>query len=831
MSKISINDSASSRIAKSMGVTNAKMTKIATNISTGQKSIADDVAGSGIAARLSNQIRSMTQATNNTRQGKSMLSTAEAGLQVIMESLQRMKELTVQVQSADIGESDAASLNFELQQQRQEINRIANSTNFNGKFLLNGVIANTGYQTGFKGDVLDTSGTEKANGSLLVNTRDSASAKKYKANDRGAGIKNITFATDSKDGPISVSFQNVKENQGVMRVRNNATNKFQDIDIIGRIATGTTRTLYFDQLGVTIELDDRFNVGSGRVNDFANFNADFGERINDIDILNTVGGTHALKVNANTSGNNNVKIAATHGELLGITTGTITINAATAATSTLTLAATTASGGNFTSSTVNLSTTGAKTVTLSRANASGNGYDAITVQFTVNTAVADGDTITLQMNELADSRISTGTINTAAVVSAGGGTITANSAGQNDNIKIVNTTGNIYGIQNGLAYFDMTTAASATLNLAAVSATDGTTAHNFTSVGTIDMTATGQKNVVLRRIDPNDNTKSDTIEVQFTVGAAFANGNTGSIDLQQLRNPLNLNNRVIQTSGTGRIAANSATLNSLTNDKIQIVGSSGKISGLTKGSLSISVVDDATNGKLTIAAESQDYDTAKGQFKTNADGTPIMVQNNFELENVNLTQLGERSYTLVRRHKDNPNEVDTITVKFDITTAFVNGDTTATVVALNQMKHILFVDHEVSQAAQLRFQVGTGSSADDRIALDLQGVTSEQLGLSDDDNIKTKEAASIIAAKIDEAINRVLDRIAVIGATSNRLDKASDILAASIENFESAKDTLIAVDLPTESVKHVGAVLEFQIKNAMLAKTNSLRENILRLLQ
>lgn len=98
----------------------------------------DDAAGIGIASRMSAQIRGLSQASRNANNAISLTQTMEGGLDQIHEMLQRMRELAVQAADDSNQTVDRTSLNQEFGQLRTEIERIADSTKFNGQNVLNG---------------------------------------------------------------------------------------------------------------------------------------------------------------------------------------------------------------------------------------------------------------------------------------------------------------------------------------------------------------------------------------------------------------------------------------------------------------------------------------------------------------------------------------------------------------------------------------------------------------------------------------------------------------------------------------------------------------------
>lgn len=99
---------------------------------------ADDAAGSAISTVLSGDIRSLTQARRNANDGISLIETAEGGLNEITNIMVRLRELSIQAASDTIGIRERQYLNQEFFLLKDEIDRIALSTEFNGTRLLMG---------------------------------------------------------------------------------------------------------------------------------------------------------------------------------------------------------------------------------------------------------------------------------------------------------------------------------------------------------------------------------------------------------------------------------------------------------------------------------------------------------------------------------------------------------------------------------------------------------------------------------------------------------------------------------------------------------------------
>jgi len=126
------------------------LTTSMTRLSSGLRinSAADDAAGMQIATRETSQIRGQNVAVKNANDGISMAQTAEGALQESTNILQRMRELAVQSANGTNGTADTVATNQEFAQMSDELTRIAQSTNLNGKNLLDGTAGTMTLQVG-----------------------------------------------------------------------------------------------------------------------------------------------------------------------------------------------------------------------------------------------------------------------------------------------------------------------------------------------------------------------------------------------------------------------------------------------------------------------------------------------------------------------------------------------------------------------------------------------------------------------------------------------------------------------------------------------------------
>lgn len=112
----------------------------------------DDAAGLAISDRMTSQIRGLNQAVRNANDGISLAQTAEGALGESTNILQRMRELAIQSANDTNSASDRANLQKEVTQLQSELNRIAETTTFNGKNILDGSFTSAKFHVGANAD-------------------------------------------------------------------------------------------------------------------------------------------------------------------------------------------------------------------------------------------------------------------------------------------------------------------------------------------------------------------------------------------------------------------------------------------------------------------------------------------------------------------------------------------------------------------------------------------------------------------------------------------------------------------------------------------------------
>ncbi len=128
----------------------SELDKASERLSSGRRinSAADDAAGLAISNRQTAAIRGLDQAVRNANDGISLIQTAEGALEESTNILQRMRELAIQSANGIYSDTDRATLNAEVQQLKAELDRIAETTTFNGQKVLDGSLGEIALQVG-----------------------------------------------------------------------------------------------------------------------------------------------------------------------------------------------------------------------------------------------------------------------------------------------------------------------------------------------------------------------------------------------------------------------------------------------------------------------------------------------------------------------------------------------------------------------------------------------------------------------------------------------------------------------------------------------------------
>ncbi len=250
---------ASINAQRNMSRTESELATSLSRLSSGMRITAakDDAAGLAISEKLKAQIRGLSQDERNAQDGISLVQTAEGALNEVSGALIRMRELAVQAATGTLGTEERGYLNNEFAALMTEIDRIADVTEFNGKYLLNGA-ASTGidFQVGLtsgandritaKIDAVNTTG-------MKINTQDISTQ---------TGARNSLDAIDNAIKSVSGTRGGLgaTQNRLTITVNNLATqrenisaanSRIRDVDVATE-TVNMTRSQILMQAGVSV---------------------------------------------------------------------------------------------------------------------------------------------------------------------------------------------------------------------------------------------------------------------------------------------------------------------------------------------------------------------------------------------------------------------------------------------------------------------------------------------------------------------------------------------------------------------------------------------------
>ena len=259
---------------RNLSASDEMATRSLSKLSSGTRVVSarDDAASMAIGARLNATTQALKTATVNVGQANSMLQIADGGMATIDDILVRMKTLAVQSSSGNLSDTERGFLNDEFTELRDEIDRIASSTNFNGIQLL-----------GDGGDVAIEFGDLAAAGSgealVAVNGFDNFAItdNNYWATDTD---------TDLTDNNFEVNINYGAGDQVIMTVTSTidgAADRTQSIDVTDfrtggttAIGAGESATLNFDELGLSFTVNTNFSASVATIRADNTGASDFG---------------------------------------------------------------------------------------------------------------------------------------------------------------------------------------------------------------------------------------------------------------------------------------------------------------------------------------------------------------------------------------------------------------------------------------------------------------------------------------------------------------------------------------------------------------------------
>ena len=240
---LTINTNVSSLTAqRNLSASQSSLATSMQRLSSGLRvnSAKDDAAGLAIAERMNSQTRGLNVAARNANDGISLAQTAEGALGKVGDMLQRMRELAVQSSNATNSASDRTALQSEVGQLRDEINRVAKQTSFNGTKLLDGTFSAATFQIG-------ANSGESITVAALTNASSSGLSKVVYGSDASAAVTSgeITTLTAITDGSLAITVDGTAYTLGDIAVARTGQERLgQVVEGINRLTPETGVTAY-----------------------------------------------------------------------------------------------------------------------------------------------------------------------------------------------------------------------------------------------------------------------------------------------------------------------------------------------------------------------------------------------------------------------------------------------------------------------------------------------------------------------------------------------------------------------------------------------------------
>lgn len=249
-----LNHNALAYAAKNnLNTINNNLTKSMERLSSGYKinKSSDDPAGKAISQTMQAQIRGLERAELNANDGVSLIQTAEGALNEIHSVLQRMRELAVQAANDTNDETDRSAMQDEIEQLKDELDRISDTTQFNGRSLLNGELNKKGYTDSDALKIVEIGGDIDP-GTYGISIQSLGSKAQTSIN----VMSNSAVITGAQAGTLSINGYEIRIVEGMTgedvnkAIRNAAANIGMDYDI----QTGQLTTMeYGSKQSITVK--------------------------------------------------------------------------------------------------------------------------------------------------------------------------------------------------------------------------------------------------------------------------------------------------------------------------------------------------------------------------------------------------------------------------------------------------------------------------------------------------------------------------------------------------------------------------------------------------
>lgn len=776
-----VNNNLASQAQRSLNSLNELIQQNFERLSSGSRinRAGDDAAGLRIANRLQSEFLGLNEAINNTQNGINLINTGDRALGSVTDSLQRIRELAIQAGNTGVNDSNALqAIQSEINQQIDEIGRVANTTQFSGQRLFNGDLApSAGVRPGTsdRGVSIDSSNLTSSENFLSITQVQQQSAIITAGDPAGqiqvlnTGVQNATDIAVSEG-----SFFNTTANAAAAggdaltdlsfngaQVQNSGTISFRGVLSDGETEfTGSIQVSALTDLagggGAAASLQDAiqsaidtaeqgagidsaggtnqgetnvsFDAASGRLQfagageGVSNFNIDFTVLDAGGDVQNQSGTTRAAEIGGQATGAqignsvNDITGSTFQSDELQIEVSDVVAGQQRSVESS---AFTQAGGGGVDAST----------------NLIGSAFNGVTL--------AQGDTIEIQGTN-ADGTTFNSAITVSTVDGAAGNGAAITFQDLVDELNVRDQTQAAGGIGNQSGFTDATA--------------------QLTSGGAIQVT--------------DDIAGSSQTNFTLTVNDNSAGGGTFGTIAEQAT----LTQEGLDQSAT--LSVNGGPGQRVTaGDTVTLTGPDANGE---QGQVTLTVGENLSNGTDTIQNQ-------RAEFVGALNGGPQV-----------RFSAGEQDV----RFTSGNNTGETLTLDFDeiVDVPGVGAENSATVIIS-------------ATGRQANFQIG--AQAGQSLGVSFGDIRPESLGISDID-VTQEGGVDRALESIDQALGQVDELRGALGATSNRLSATADSLAVASENVLASRSRIADADIASESTRQATNELLLRLNTSVQAQANQL---------
>ena len=793
----------------------ADLDKASSRLASGLRinSAADDAAGLAISNRQTSQIRGLDQAIRNANDGISLIQTAEGALQESGNILQRMRELAVQSSNGIYTDTDRATLDAEVQQLVEELDRIAETTSFNGQNLLDGSLNDVSLQVGAEAGQSISFSIDATDTSTL-----------------GLGSTSSDLSGDRISEGTSIGQGDVEINGiGLTAITNlnggaAADTSLQDvIDDINTNVSGVTAS------GFNIVSADTVGTGVVAATDALRItlgDIDGGSDTN-YDISNTASLDELVeKINTTTGGN---VVAALDDS------GKLTLSNTTGGSISIALDTTTGDG-TFTAATqTDVASSALTAITGVPAGVAGNdaaGDGAATFAGSIALTSDDGSAVTITKGaDGTDADLS----NLGFTVVEDAGVVTGQSIGStSQNGALVAGDVKINGVDIGVIDQDAGLAAKVT----AINNVSDSTGVTASTEAIESYAANASATEVYQEIAVTGPSAIATGETLLVNGAAVTFTAAGATATQA--EVVEGFNAVSDTTGVRAFLNDDDTISLSSEGNITIAAGTAAFASLGSAVVALdggAVADGVTEVATTLVGET-------GSVKIN--GTEVALADLGDLETI-VTNLNTATATTgVTAQIDDNGELElksssTINIEIGQTQGLASAHALGITFTDSDTDN-RYSDEVITIDPRIKLDSDSGTSISVEVTAD--GATNTGLKNLNTDagatvtgsaisNISVATAASAQSAieSIDTAIESISDTRSQLGAINNRLDFTVSNLGNISEKTSAARSRIVDADFAAESASLSRAQVLQQASQAMLAQANARPQQVLSLLQ